>query len=263
MNKQLNIIKTTLILSLMLLLSSESRAGGLYIPMSLQESINDINSTIDKGLTDFTEQTQESMEKGNTIIFNHYMGEAYKLSQHQVNTFNMFYSEGLSNSTREAVTTAAIDEIILDKQHDYEVAKESLIEAASDIAEVTEVAQIIATGNQEQVVNAQEYAVENDLVEIKQEDVQQYNTSIDSMLEASMTKNMIEAYSQDLQLVDTIAQAMIDTETTQAFFDTVTITIDELNHTALNVAWDDYSMTIEGDMYAYYQPIPDLEMMLR
>ena len=235
----------------------------MYIPSSLQESINDINSTIDKGLTDFTEQTQESMERGNTIIFNHYMGEAYKLSQHQVNTFNMFYSEGLTSSSREAVTTAAIDEIILDKQYDYEVAKESLIEAASDIAEVTEVAQIIATGNQEQVVNAQEYAVENDLVEIKQEDVQQYNTSIDSMLEASMTKNMIEAYSQDLQLVDTIAQAMIDTETTQAFFDTVTITIDELNHTALNVAWDDYSMTIEGDMYAYYAPINDLEMMLR
>jgi hypothetical protein len=191
------------------------------------------------------------------------MGEAYKLSQHQVNTFNMFYSEGLTNSTREAVTTAAIDEIILDKQYDYEVAKESLIEAASDIAQVTEVAEIIATGNQEQVINAQEYAVTNDLVEIKQEDVEQYNTSIDSMLEASMTKNMIEAYSQDLQLVDTIAQAMIDTETTQAFFETVTITIDELNPTALNVAWDEYSMVVEGDMYAYYQPIPDLEMMLR
>lgn len=263
MNKQLNIIKTTLILSLMLLLSSESKAGGLYIPMSLEESINDINSTIDKGLTDFTEKTQESMEAGNTVIFNQYMGEAYKLSQHQVNTFNMFYSEGLSNSTREAVTASALDEIILDKQYDYEVAKESLIEAASEIAQVTEVAEIIATGNQEQVINAQEYAVTNDLVEIKQEDVQQYNTSIDSMLEASITKNMIEAYSQDVQLMDTMAQFVIDTETTQAFYDTVTITIDELNPTALNVAWDDYSMVIEGDMYAYYAPIDNLEMMLR
>ena len=231
--------------------------------MSLEESINDINSTIDKGLTDFTEKTQESMEAGNTVIFNQYMGEAYKLSQHQVNTFNMFYSEGLSNSTREAVTASALDEIILDKQYDYEVAKESLIEAASEIAQVTEVAEIIATGNQEQVINAQEYAVTNDLVEIKQEDVQQYNTSIDSMLEASITKNMIEAYSQDVQLMDTMAQFVIDTETTQAFYDTVTITIDELNPTALNVAWDDYSMVIEGDMYAYYAPIDNLEMMLR
>lgn len=263
MNKQLNIIKTTLILSLMLLLSNETRAGGLYIPMSLQESINDINSTIDKGLTDFTEQTQESMEAGNTVIFNQYMGESYKINQYQVNTFNMFYSEGLSSSTREAVTNAALDELIIDKQHDYEVAKESLIEAAGDIAEVTEVAQIIATGNQEQVINAQEYAATNDLVEIKQEDVEQYNTSIDSMLEASMTKNMIEAYSQDVQLMDTMAQFVIDTETTQAFFDTVTITIDELNPTALNVAWDEYSMVIEGDMYAYYEPIDNLEMMLR
>jgi hypothetical protein len=231
--------------------------------MSLQESINDINNTIDKGLTDFTERTQESMEAGNTVIFNQYMGEAYKISQYQVNTFNMFYSEGLSNSSREAVTASALDEIILDKQYDYEVAKESLIEAAGDIAEVTEVAQIIATGNQEQVINAQEYAVTNDLVEIKQEDVQQYNTSIDSMLEASMTKNMIEAYSQDVQLMDTMAAFVIDTETTQAFFDTVTITIDELNPTALNVAWDEYSMVIEGDMYAYYVPIDNLEMILR
>ena len=231
--------------------------------MSLQESINDINSTIDKGLTDFTEQTQESMEAGNTVIFNQYMGESYKINQYQVNTFNMFYSEGLSSSTREAVTNAALDELIIDKQHDYEVAKESLIEAAGDIAEVTEVAQIIATGNQEQVINAQEYAATNDLVEIKQEDVEQYNTSIDSMLEASMTKNMIEAYSQDVQLMDTMAQFVIDTETTQAFFDTVTITIDELNPTALNVAWDEYSMVIEGDMYAYYEPIDNLEMMLR
>lgn len=203
------------------------------------------------------------MEAGNTVIFNQYMGESYKINQYQVNTFNMFYSEGLSSSTREAVTNDALDEIILDKQYDYEVAKESLIEAAGDIAEVTEVAQIIATGTEEQVINAQEYAVTNDLVEIKQEDVQQYNTSIDSMLEASMTKNMIEAYSQDVQLMDTMAAFVIDTETTQAFFDTVTITIDELNPTALNVAWDEYSMVIEGDMYAYYEPIDNLEMMLR
>jgi hypothetical protein len=231
--------------------------------MSLQESINDINNTIDKGLTDFTETTQASMETGNTVILNRYMGEGYKLSQHQVNTFNMYYSEALQNNTREALTTVALDAIIEDKQYDYEVAKESLIEAAGEIAQVTEVAEIIATGNQEQAINAQEYAVSNDLVEIKQEDVQQYNASIDDMLEASVTKNMIEAYSQDLQLVDTIADFVIATETTQAFFDTVTITIDELNHTALNVAWDEYSMVIEGDMFAYYEPIPDLEMMLR
>jgi len=128
---------------------------------------------------------------------------------------------------------------------------------------VTEVAAIIATGNQEQVINAQEYAVTNDLVEIKQDDVDQYNTSIDSMLEASMTKNMIEAYSQDIQIVDTIAQLVIDTQTTQAFFDTVTITIDELNPTALNVAWDEYSMLVESDMHNYYAQISDLEMVLR
>ena len=83
------------------------------------------------------------------------------------------------------------------------------------------------------------------------------------MLEASMTKNMIEAYSQDIQIVDTIAQFVIDTQTTQAFFDTVTITIDELNPTALNVAWDEYSMIVESDMHNYYAQISDLEMVLR
>lgn len=263
MIKQLNIIKTTLILSLMLLLSSEAKAGGLYIPSSLQESINDIDNTIDKGLSEFTQMTQESMEKGNTVIFNQYTGNQYKLKQYQINAFNTFYTEGLANSTPEAVTAVALDSLIEDKQYDYEVAKESLIEAASDIAQVTEVAEIIATGNQEQVINAQEYAVTNDLVEIKQDDVDQYNTSIDSMLEASMTKNMIEAYSQDIQIVDTIAQFVIDTQTTQAFFDTVTITIDELNPTALNVAWDEYSMIVESDMHNYYAQISDLEMVLR
>lgn len=233
------------------------------MPMSLQESINDINNTIDKGLTDFTERTQESMEAGNTVIFNQYMGEAYKISQYQVNTFNMFYSEGLSNSSREAVTASALDEIILDKQYDYEVAKESLIEAAGDIMEVTEVAEMIATGNESTVIAAQSYAVENELTEIKQEDVQQYNTSIDAMLEASITKNMIEAYAQDIQVIDTIADLVINTQSTQAFFDTVTISISNISPAMLTVEWEGYAQDVYSDMYYAYAPIPDMEAMLR
>lgn len=203
------------------------------------------------------------MEAGNTIIYNKNTGEQYKLTQQQVDQFNTAYAEGLRKSTPEALVSVVLDDLIEDQQFEYEEAKESLIEAASDIAEVTEVAEIIATGNQETVIAAQSYAVENELTEIKQEDVQQYNTSIDAMLEASITKNMIEAYSQDIQVVDTIADLVINTESTQAFFDTVTISISEMSPAMLTVEWEGYAQDVYSDMYYAYAPIPDLEAMLR
>ena len=203
------------------------------------------------------------MEAGNTIIYNKNTGEQYKLTQQQVDQFNSAYAEGLRKSTPEALASVVLNDLIEDKQYDYEEAKESLIEAASDIAEVTEVAEIIATGNQSTVIAAQDYAVENELTEIKQEDVQQYNTSIDAMLEASITKNMIEAYAQDIQVVDTIADLVINTESTQAFFDTVTISISEMSPAMLTVEWEGYAQDVYSDMYYAYAPIPDLEAILR
>jgi len=229
----------------------------------LVNSISDINNTINSGLYDFGDFTAWSMEAGNTIIYNKNTGEQYKLTQQQVDQFNNAYAEGLQRSTPEALVSVVLDDLIEDKQYDYEEAKESLIEAASDIAEVTEVAEIIATGNQSTVIAAQDYAVENELTEIKQEDVQQYNTSIDAMLEASITKNMIEAYSQDIQVVDTIADLVINTESTQAFFDTVTISISEMSPAMLTVEWEGYAQDVYSDMYYAYAPIPDLEAMLR
>jgi hypothetical protein len=230
---------------------------------SLVESIDDINNTINGGLEEFSEITSGSMVDGAANILPRYLAEDYKLKQTQVDTFNDRYTQGLLNSTQEALVSVVLDDLIDDKQFEYEEAKVDLKEAAKDIAEVTQVAQIIATGNQETVIEAQEYAVTNDLVEIKQEDVDQYNTSIDSMLEASVTKNMIEVYSQDIHIVDTIAHFVIDTQTTQAFFDTVTITIDEISSTALTVEWEGYSMQVESEMYSYFEPIYDLEVMLR
>jgi hypothetical protein len=229
----------------------------------LEQSISNINNTINSGLYDFGDFTAWSMEAGNTIIYNKNTGEQYKLTQQQVDQFNSAYAEGLRKSTPEALVSVVLDDLIEDQQFEYEEAKESLIEAASDIAEVTEVAEIIATGNQETVIAAQSYAVENELTEIKQEDVQQYNTSIDAMLEASITKNMIEAYSQDIQVVDTIADLVINTESTQAFFDTVTISISEMSPAMLTVEWEGYAQDVYSDMYYAYAPIPDLEAMLR
>ena len=229
----------------------------------MEQSISNINNTINSGLYDFGDFTAWSMEAGNTIIYNKNTGEQYKLTQQQVDQFNTAYAEGLRKSTPEALVSVVLDDLIEDKQYDYEEAKESLIEAASDIAEVTEVAEIIATGNQSTVIAAQDYAVENELTEIKQEDVQQYNTSIDAMLEASITKNMIEAYSQDIQVIDTIADLVINTESTQAFFDTVAISISEMSPAMLTVEWEGYAQDVYSDMYYAYAPIPDLEAMLR
>ena len=229
----------------------------------MEQSILNIDNTINSGLYDFGDFTAWSMEAGNTIIYNKNTGEQYKLTQQQVDQFNSAYAEGLRKSTPEALASVVLDDLIEDKQYDYEEAKESLIEAASDIAEVTEVAEIIATGNQSTVIAAQDYAVENELTEIKQEDVQQYNTSIDAMLEASITKNMIEAYAQDIQVVDTIADLVINTESTQAFFDTVTISISEMSPAMLTVEWEGYAQDVYSDMYYAYAPIPDLEAILR
>ena len=229
----------------------------------MERSTASINDTINSGLYDFGDFTAWSMEAGNTIIYNKNTGEQYKLTQQQVDQFNSAYAEGLRKSTPEALVSVVLDELIEDQQYEYEEAKESLIEAASDIAEVTAVAEIISTGNQETVIAAQSYAVDNELTEIKQEDVQQYNTSIDAMLEASITKNMIEAYSQDIQVVDTIADLVINTESTQAFFDTVTISISEMSPAMLTVEWEGYAQDVYSDMYYAYAPIPDLEAMLR
>lgn len=229
----------------------------------MEKSTASINNTINSGLYDFGDFTAWSMEAGNTIIYNKNTGEQYKLTQQQVDQFNTAYAEGLRKSTPEALVSVVLDDLIEDQQFEYEEAKESLIEAASDIAEVTAVAEIISTGNQSTVIAAQDYAVENELTEIKQEDVQQYNTSIDAMLEASITKNMIEAYSQDIQVVDTIADLVINTESTQAFFDTVTISISEMSPAMLTVEWEGYAQDVYSDMYYAYAPIPDLEAMLR
>lgn len=229
----------------------------------MEQSIRDINNTINGGVYDFGEFTAWSMEAGNTVIYNKNTGDKYKLTREQVERFNAAYEEGLNRSTPEALVSVVLDDLIEDQQFEYEEAKESLIEAASDIAEVTEVAEIIATGNQETVIAAQSYAEENDLTEIKQEDVKQYNTSIDAMLEASITKNMIEAYSQDTQVIDSLASLVINTESTQAFFDTVTISISEMSPAMLTVEWEGYAQDVYSDMYYAYAPIPDLEAMLR
>lgn len=263
MIKQLNIIRSTLALCLIFLLSSEAKSQSPYDTESLVQSIDDINNTVASGLFDFGDFTAWSMEAGTTVIYNKYTGDKYKLTQSQVDQFNNLYTQGLQNSTPEALVSVVLDDLIEDKQHDYQEAKESLIEAASDIMEVTEIAEVIATGNESTVIAAQDYAVENELTEIKQEDVQQYNTSIDSMLEASITKNMIEAYAQDIQVVDTIADLVINTQSTQAFFDTVTISISNISPAMLTVEWEGYAQDVYSDMYYAYAPIPDMEAMLR
>jgi hypothetical protein len=56
---------------------------------------------------------------------------------------------------------------------------------------------------------------------------------------------------------------VINTESTQAFFDTVTISISEMSPAMLTVEWEGYAQDVYSDMYYAYAPIPDLEAMLR
>jgi hypothetical protein len=142
------------------------------------------------------------------------------------------------------------------EQGTYEEEKSSLIEAASEIQAVIEVAEILVVGDQQAKINAEAYAVENDLTEIKETTRKEFNSSIDGMLEASMTKNMIEAYAQDSFVVDTIAASFMATESITDFFTNAQISIDELSPTYLVVEWDAAIVGIESVMFNMYSNDP-------
>ena len=87
---------------------------------------------------------------------------------------------------------------------------------------------------------------------IKESSRQKFNTSIDGMLEASMTKNMIEGYAQDSFVIDTIASSFMATNTVMDFFTNTTISIDSLNVRQLNLDWNQHNVGVESQMYFLY-----------
>ena len=231
----------------------------------LQDATSMMNNVINNRMQEYIQWTTQSMEDGNTIIYNNDDGTSYELTAEQMDTFNQAYADGLVNSTPEALSLVLLNDMIDLEQETYDEEKETLIEAASEIAAVTELADKIATGDQETKINAEAYATENDLRAIKESSRQKFNTSIDGMLEASMTKNMIEAYAQDSYVIDTIAHAFMSTNTIMDFFTNTAVSIDELIPTQLNLDWNNAAVGVESAMYYMYanEPEQNLEMILR
>ena len=166
------------------------------------------------------------MIDGNTTIYNNDDGTSYELTQEQMDVFNQAYADGLVNSTPEALTAVLLNDMIDIEQDTYEDEKDTLIEAASEIAAVTEIADKLVNGDQQTKINAEQYATDNDLRAIKEGSRQKFNTSISGMLEASMTKNMIEGYAQDSFVIDTIASSFMATNTVMDFFTCLLYTSD-------------------------------------
>ena len=211
---------------------------------------------ITTNVQEYIQWTSQSMQDGTTIIYNNEDGTEYELTAEQTQAFNQAYADGLANSTPEALTAVLLNDMIDLEQTTYEDEKSSLIEAASEIQAVIEVAEILVVGDQQAKINAEAYAVENDLTEIKETTRKDFNASIDGMLEASMTKNMIEAYAQDSFVIDTIANSFMATESITDFFTNAQISIDELSPTYLVVEWNAAIVGIESVMFNMYSNEP-------
>ena len=232
---------------------------------ALSESTSTITTVINSNMQDYIQWTTQSMLDGNTIIYNNEDGTQYELTTEQMDVFNAAYADGLANSTPEALTAVLLNDMIDVEQGTYEEEKDSLIEAASEIAAVTEIAEMLVDGDQQTKINAEAYATENDLRAIKESSRQQFNTSIDGMLEASMTKNMIEGYAQDSFVIDTIAASFMNTNTVMDFFTNTAVSIDQLIPSQLNLDWMNHNVGVESAMYYMYNnnPQQDMEMILR
>ena len=224
-----------------------------------------INNVINGNMQEYIQWTTQSMQDGNTIIYNEGDETSYELTPEQMDTFNQAYADGLANSTPEALTAVLLNDMIDIEQETYDEEKETLIEAASEIAAVTAIAEMIVDGDQQTKINAEAYATENDLRAIKESSRQQFNTSITGMLEASMTKNMIEAYAQDSYVIDTIATSFMATNTVMDFFTNTAVSIDHLIPTQLNLDWNQHNVGVESAMYLMYANDPEqgLEMILQ
>ena len=112
----------------------------------LSESTSTITTVINSNMQDYIQWTTQSMLDGNTIIYNNEDGTQYELTTEQMDVFNAAYADGLANSTPEALTAVLLNDMIDVEQGTYEEEKDSLIEAASEIAAVTSIAEMLVDG---------------------------------------------------------------------------------------------------------------------
>ena len=186
------------------------------------------------------------MEGGEAVILNPDTGTEYYLDAEQVAAFNERYDVVLQESTQEYLTNSLINTEIQALQNEFINQKESLIDQAKHIGEVTAIAAEIENAGEERKIQLNAYATENSLTEISDDAVQTFNTTIDDMVSASRTANMLEQYRG--AIIESTTFATQTTQTTQAFYDTVSMNADGLaDH--LNVEWSGYTLQVENGFW--------------
>ena len=208
---------------------------------------------------------QVTMEGSSAVIVAPGTGTEYHLDAEQVAAFNDQYGVVLEQSTHEYLTNQRIDHQIADLQSDFIEQKDSLIDQAKNIAEVTAIAAEIEAAEEARKIELQAYAVENELTEISDNSVQTFNVTIDDMVAASRTANMMEQYRGTI--VESTAFATQATQTTQAFFDQATMAADMFNNN-LNIEWANQSLAVQNgfwELAGEHQTIQtrEIEMVLR
>jgi hypothetical protein len=175
-----------------------------------------------------------NMDTGNTTIVSPDTGKEYQLTPAQIEAFNSAYDQALQESTQEYLTNLVLQDNILQQQVIFADAKDDAIEAAQSIATVTAIAEEIEGADESRKIQLEGYATAQGLREIDQGDVQQFNTSIDGMVQASRTKNMLEQYNGELIEGTTfVTQA---SNTVQAFYDNASFTANAFD-SSMTVDW--------------------------
>ena len=190
------------------------------------------------------------------VIVNVDTGKQYHLDAEEVAAFNAKYDVVLQESTQDYLTNKLIDTQIEQLQENFVHQKETLIDAAKDIAEVTVIAEEIENAGEERKIQLNAYAVENSLTEISEETVNTFNNTIEDMVSTSRTANMLEQYRG--AIVESTTFITQSSQTTQAFYDQAVMQADMYNDN-LNIEWENYQLSVEGGFWQVVEQQPVME----
>lgn len=210
----------------------------------LQNSTAAIDSLISDGANNFISQMAQNMVDGTTDIVHPDTGKQYHVTQEQLDAFNAAYSLALAESTQEHLTGLLIQDQIIGQQIEFEDQKNAMIDEAEKMAAVTAIAAEIEVANESTKIGMEKYATDNDLREIKQDTRDKYAASIEGMVIASRTKNMLEQYSG--AIIETTTFVTQATDTVQAFYDSASVSINDMHLNQLDVAWVDQVLSIDN-----------------
>lgn len=210
----------------------------------LQNSTAVIDSLISDGANNFISQMAQNMVDGTTDIVHPDTGKQYHVTQEQLDAFNAAYSLALAESTQEHLTSLLIQDEIIGQQIEFEDQKNAMIDEAEKMAAVTAIAAEIEVANESTKIGMEKYATDNDFREIKQDTRDKYAASIEGMVVASRTKNMLEQYSG--AIIETTTFVTQATDTVQAFYDSASVSINDMHLNQLDVAWVDQVLSIDN-----------------